>query len=360
MSRRRSGFTLIELLVVIAIIGILIALLLPAVQKIREAAARMSCQNNLKQIGLASHNYESAAGYLPPGSADRPPGSSSEASILALVLPYMEQSNKYNQFDFNHDVNGSLSNDAARKQDVKSYLCPSDGAGGGIDYGGGLYGRSNYYGNIGTTADTRSTESNRVGIFNFQFGAALPDGSRKVTTHVRILDISDGTSNTAMFSETKRSTVNGGSWPVHGDAYNPTNIYLLPGTDAGWSPYTPMFGPLFNQTTPGAIFVGMTYRCNSWDYGPTSRISYRGWQYYRNIPEMQTYSHTVPPNYKGYDCGDYSITMAHIAARSFHTGGVNVGFADGSVHFISDTISFATWQALGTRAGGEVLDSSQY
>jgi prepilin-type processing-associated H-X9-DG protein len=277
----------------------------------------------------------------------------------------MEQANKYNQFDFKSDVNGSSSNDAARKQDVKSYLCPSDGAPGGIDYGGGLYGRSNYYGNVGTTADTRSGESNRVGIFNFQFGALQADGWRKVTTHVRITDISDGTSNTAMFSETRRSTVNGGSWPTSGkDFYNPTNIYLLPSNDAGWSNYTPMFGPLFNETNPAAMFVGSTYRCNSWDYGPTSRITYRGWQYYRALPEMQTYTHTVPPNYKGYDCGNIpppgDYTLAHIAARSYHTGGVNVCFSDGSVHFISDNINFAAWQALGTRAGGEVLDSSQY
>jgi prepilin-type N-terminal cleavage/methylation domain-containing protein/prepilin-type processing-associated H-X9-DG protein len=362
MSRRRSGFTLIELLVVIAIIGILIALLLPAVQKIREAAARMQCQNNLHQIGLATHNYENANGYLPPGQATYPvvtPPITSPGSILALLLPYMEQSNKYNLFDFTQDINSGANNGGARLQDVKSYLCPSDGANGGINYGTGLYGRSNYYGNIGTTADTHSSDSLRVGIFNFQ--ASVQNGS-VVPSHLPIVAVSsgDGTSNTAMFSETKRSTVNGGSWPVSGDDYNPTNIYLLPGTDAGWSPYTPQFGPLFNETNPAALFVGSTYRCNAWDYGPTSRISYRGWQYYRAIPEMQTYTHTVPPNYQGYDCGDYSITMAHIAARSYHSGGVNVCFADGSVHFISNNINFATWQALGTRSGGEVVDSSQY
>jgi prepilin-type N-terminal cleavage/methylation domain-containing protein/prepilin-type processing-associated H-X9-DG protein len=352
MSRRRSGFTLIELLVVIAIIGILIALLLPAVQKIREAAARLQCQNNLHQLGLAAHNFESANGYLPPGSADRPPNSSSEGSIAALLLPYMEQANLYNLFNFNFDVNSSAINNPARIQEVKSYLCPSDPSVGGINYGSGLYGRLNYFGNIGTTADTRSTETRRVGIFNFQFGPLQSDGSRKVISRVRLAEVSsgDGTSNTAMFSETKRSTVNGGNWPVSKDYYNPTNIYLLPGDDSGWSPYTPQFGPLYQGK----------YHCDNWDWGPTSRISYRGWQYYRNIPEMQTYSHTVPPNYSGYDCGDYSITMAHIAARSAHTGGVNVCFVDGSVHFITNNINFVTWQALGTRSGGEVVDASQY
>src|SRR6516164_3886293 len=101
----RCGFTLIELLVVIAIIGILIALLLPAVQKIREAAARMSCSNNLHQMGLAAHNFESAYGYLPPEHGTALINGvwySNDASPQALLLPFVEQANKYNQFDFNH------------------------------------------------------------------------------------------------------------------------------------------------------------------------------------------------------------------------------------------------------------------
>jgi prepilin-type N-terminal cleavage/methylation domain-containing protein/prepilin-type processing-associated H-X9-DG protein len=366
--RRRSAFTLIELLVVIAIIAILIGLLVPAVQKVREAAARAQCTNNLKQIGLACHNYESTFKKLPPGSADLPANSTSPASILAIILPYLEQSNIYNLFNLSLDVNSAAANDPARRQQVAVYLCPADSAGGGVNYGAGVYGQNNYYGNIGTTADASSTETNRVGIFNFTprpTGVAVATIT-KVTSRVRITDITDGTSNTAMWSETKRSTVNGGNWPVSGDQYNISNIYLEPdgfngnSLDPSWNLYTPMYGPTTTPLPASGPFQGQsTYGCNNYAYKPTSRITYRGWQYYRGIPEMQNYTHTVPPNYSGYDCGGYSITTVHLAARSYHTGGVNVCFADGSVHFISDSIAFATWQALGTRSGGDQMDGSQ-
>jgi prepilin-type N-terminal cleavage/methylation domain-containing protein len=125
---KRRGFTLIELLVVIAIIGILIALLLPAVQKVREAANRVKCANNLKQIGLAVHNYDSTFQTFPPGAGplftiDTDYADYSRASVQALLLPYIEQANKYNQFDLRYDVNGAPQNEAARLQDVGIYFC---------------------------------------------------------------------------------------------------------------------------------------------------------------------------------------------------------------------------------------------
>jgi prepilin-type N-terminal cleavage/methylation domain-containing protein/prepilin-type processing-associated H-X9-DG protein len=354
---KRSGFTLIELLVVIAIIAVLIGLLLPAVQKVREASYNTQCKNNLKQLVLACSNYESAMGTLPPGSGALAAGASSAPSLLAIILPYIEQANLYNQFDFTKDVNNTAANAAARDQDVKIYMCPSDKSTQSLLDPGGSgrpTGRSNYLGNVGTTADQHSTDGTRVGIFNFTYGAAASATSgRPVSSTVRYSMISDGTSNTAMWSESVRSLAsnsNGGAK----DNYDPTMIYLLPSSDAGWSVTTPQFGPLFNETATTALFVGNTYRCNSWDYGPTNIIRYRGLEYYRALPEMCQYTHTVPPNYQGYDCGDgSSFTMAHIAARSYHTGGVNVGFCDGSVKFISNGIDFPTWQALGTRSGGE-------
>jgi prepilin-type N-terminal cleavage/methylation domain-containing protein/prepilin-type processing-associated H-X9-DG protein len=359
--RRRSGFTLIELLVVIAIIAILIALLVPAVQKVRAAAARTQCTNNLKQIGLGCHNYASAFKNLPPGSGDLVVGASSAPSILVLLLPYLEQGNLYSQFNLSVDINSNAADGAARDQNVAVFICPADPSTQTLlDPGGSgqATGRTNYLGNFGTTADQHSTDSTRVGIFNFTYGAANAAGFLPASRGVTLVTITDGTSNTAMFSETKRSTAsnsNGGGL----NNYDPTMIYLLPSTDAGWSVTTPMTGPLFNETNAGALIQGNTYRCNSWDYGPTNIIRYRGLEYYRALPEMNQYTHTVPPNYFGYDCGDdSSFSMAHIAARSYHDGGVNVCFADGSVHFIANSIAFPTWQAIGTRMNGEVVDGS--
>jgi prepilin-type N-terminal cleavage/methylation domain-containing protein/prepilin-type processing-associated H-X9-DG protein len=364
MCSRRRGFTLIELLVVIAIIAILIGLLVPAVQKVREAAARMQCANNLKQIGLATHNYESTFKYMPPGGAkwegNTPP------SLVVIILPYVEQANLYKLFNFlaPNGLNNDSANDFARVQQVPFLVCPSDAStafqpdvGSGPN-SGQPSGKNTYVGNLGTTADQRSKEGNRVGIFNYQTsGGSAQNPIISVTTKLRILQISDGTSNTAMWSETKLSTADG----VSSSWYDPTNVYLLPLNDPGYSLYTPMTGPLFNETDSRALIQGQTYRCNSWDYGPTNRISYRGLQYYRGLAAVSSfYTHTVPPNYLGYDCGDLTtFDTAHIAARSYHTGGVNVCMADGSVHFISDSITFFTWQAMGTRSAGDLVDGSQ-
>jgi prepilin-type N-terminal cleavage/methylation domain-containing protein/prepilin-type processing-associated H-X9-DG protein len=358
----RKAFTLIELLVVIAIIAVLVGLLLPAVQKVREAAARMSCQNNLKQIGLASMNYESTYGIMPPGTGTLPATGGSPPSTVTLLLPYMEGGNLYNLFNFTVDVNSNVLNAPARDQQVKSYLCPSESSSQMINdnTGNGIpCGRCSYAGNCGTTADSNSTDGLHVGIFNYQYGASTPAG-RPVRTKLTITAISDGTSNTAMWSErTLSQASNSAGGPKN--SYDPTMIYLLPSTDPGWNIYTPMYGPTFTETNAGALIQGDTYHCNAYDYGPTNIIRYRGLQYYRGLPEMNQYTHTVPPNYHGYDCGDdSSFTMAHIAARSYHTGGVNVCFADGSVHFISSGIAFPTWQAIGTRSAGDIPDATQF
>ena len=360
---KRKGFTLIELLVVIAIIAVLVGLLLPAVQKVREAAARMSCSNNLKQIGLATMNYESTYSILPPGSGTLAANSNSPPSTVTLLLPYIEGGNIYNLFDFTQDVNSTAANGPARDQQVKSYLCPSESSQNfQLDPGGSgqAAGRCSYAACVGATADSNSSNTAVAGIFNFQYNPVVKNVATTVRSKVLITAITDGTSNTAMWSERTLSTASGSDGSSTND-YDHTMIYLLPDADTGWSSTTTAPpGVTTNESNPAAWFVGTTLKCNAWDYGPTSIIRYRGLEYYRAIPEMNQYTHTVPPNYQGYDCGDYNITQAHIAARSYHTGGVNVCFADGSVHFIADQIAFPTWQALGTRAAGDMIDSSQY
>jgi prepilin-type N-terminal cleavage/methylation domain-containing protein/prepilin-type processing-associated H-X9-DG protein len=334
----RPAFTLIELLVVIAIIAILIGLLLPAVQKVREAASRMKCQNNLKQVALGAHNYESTLGYFPPGEGPRSTdGGTSRPSLAAVILPYLEQANKYNLFNFAFDVT-SVTNRPASWQDVPIYLCPSEVSSVAFSNGGQAAGRLNYFGSIGAMADCRSPSDPRAGVFNANYSNVV---AGTAPTGTRIAELTDGTSNTAMFSEVMRST----GYPSTID--NNTNVQsgnisVAPGLYDGRA---------VTGCAGGTVAI---------------RINYVGLQYYRGgIVHNSFYSHTLPPNWnrkqstaaaQKYGCGDASFRRAHIAASSYHTGGVNVAMADGSVRFVSDSIDFAVWQAVGTKAGGEVAN----
>jgi len=356
MARRRSGFTLIELLVVIAIIAILIGLLLPAVQKIREAANRMKCSNNLKQMGLASFNYEATVGYFPPFQQSKMYGNNlrtSLGSVQALILPYVEQDNKYALFDFNYDVNSDAAvdpsvpakakaNQNARIQDVPIYLCPSDPSVKVYSTFGVAAGRISYHASGGGTSYIRDSNMAAAGVFTTPFtGATEMPGTS-------IAMISDGTSNTALFSEVMRSRdtdANTGSGIRD-------NITVILNASA------------FNYND--GRNVPMCYDGSNW----TSSIKYVGHQYYRAVPSNSHYTHTLPPNWnkkvpsgtQHYSCGAYSGDPGgtypwnmHISASSYHSGGVNVCFADGSVRFIRESIDFTTWYAMGTRAGGEVF-----
>jgi prepilin-type N-terminal cleavage/methylation domain-containing protein len=328
---RRTGFTLIELLVVIAIIAILIGLLLPAVQKIREAAARMKCSNNLKQIGLACHNYESTFGMLPPVIP-----APAQTSPFVTMLPYFEQANKYNQFDLTQNVNTSASNAAARSQDMPILLCPSDTSNSAftVTVGGQAQtvGRTNYHANLGAHGWFRNTNGQTAGCF--YYNGNLNSKPPVQAKGVKMTDILDGTSNTAMYGEIRRGENDG--------VRDPLSITSVP--FATWDA-----NQALNDVVPPA-------QCQD---ASLPFFDYTGLQYYRGLLWTAWYTHTLPPNYRGFDCvRSVGLDRGHFASRSRHTGGVNSGRADGSVGFIRDTIKMDVWRAFGTRAGGEVIDAS--
>ena len=361
-SRRRSlGFTLIELLVVIAIIAVLIALLLPAVQSAREAARRAQCTNNLKQLGLASANAESATSAFIPGfgpyynQAVTDPGKSGcggRPNVLAQILPYMEMSNTFNTFNFEWCTNlygAGTPNFTAQQQIVASFVCPSDGSNTKFSD----LGYANYVASLGATAAQRfgsgvaswDTVTARAGIFNVMGLDTSTPGypSYNKAYPVTVASVTDGTSNTALFSETKR-----------GNAGTSASI----GGFIGGIPLNDLSNVYVINNGSLSVAPNCTYGMS----GYYTRIVYRGQQYYRNLPMTGYYSHTLTPNTKWYDCAVFGAAFnnVHGAARSFHSGGANVAFADGSVHFIKDSISLPTWMALGTRAGGEVVSSDAY
>jgi prepilin-type N-terminal cleavage/methylation domain-containing protein len=380
-AKTRQGFTLIELLVVIAIIAILVGLLLPAVQKVREAANRMSCSNNLKQLGLAILNYESAYSKLPPHGYDfvnlpwatggpfpdnNNPfnailGNSQQGfSMQCLLLPYIEQTNLYNTFQVNHSIFDPFSFPSNWAQGltgglvpglttdatvVKTFTCPSateanpfnveayfagSVANGGLglpDLGPFMLGATDYvvmgglHSNFTTACAPNSLPSqgtdNGVGALGY-LGKVI-NGSM---THVLGLsDITDGTSNTILLVESAGST----------------QIWA-----AG------------KQTAPNNGVIndpGYRLNCSIPDYG--SEVEIRGFDSTGTIVDG------------GCACinatnGNNGVVGSHNQIYAFHTGGANIGRCDGGVQFITSAMAPQVLAALATRAGGEVIDASKY
>jgi prepilin-type N-terminal cleavage/methylation domain-containing protein/prepilin-type processing-associated H-X9-DG protein len=307
--RVQRGFTLIELLVVIAIISILIGLLLPAVQKVREAANRMSCSNNLKQIGLAAHNYHDTVGKLPVGQIP-----ATEFSALSQMLQFIEQDNVFNLINFNLDVYDPA-NDPARMKAIKIFNCPSDVTNPLPSRGGSI----NYMANKGSGIVWEDTSGPNVGM-------PPADGVFIWGAQYRFSDITDGLSQTAFFSER-----------IFGD-----------GSNAVVSPIADVFLALSSPTTPDDAIQ----QCNAIDITDLSHQ----FPFFMGAPWMDgqhTYMHSAPPNTRS--CGFLFVLRAVMPASSRHTGGVNVLLGDGSVHFIQNGVSLNTWRAMGTRGGLDIV-----
>ena len=323
--KQRHGFTLIEVLVVIAIIGILVALLLPAVQKVRAAADRTSCLNNLKQLGLASHHFHDVykrfpSGYLNqvyPADPTVPPAHF-RWSALAFLTPYLEQTAVYNSMDLTVPLIGgpnSIPPDSIFPQNQKGvaamvplFLCPSD------------------YAKVIVTGFAPSNYVACAGSGTNGGEATNADGIFYLNSRTRIIDIQNGTSNTVLMSESLVGR--GGANVTDPTQVDPQTMYAGLGTSS-------LAGPPLTEANCESPGTWWTNQSGKWADGA--------------FPNM-LFNNYYTPNAAKPDC----VWLLHHdpawrAARSRHPGGVNVLFADGSVQFVSNSIGAATWQNLGMR-----------
>ena len=330
---KRRGFTLVELLVVIAIIAILIALLLPAVQAAREAARRAQCANNLKQNSLAMLNYESANQTFPSGYVDCGDWNVSGTygwlgtTAWALVLPYLEQGNVSDDYDYNHRTNEFQNKDIVSST-VPVYNCPTDDSAGRVNVHSrhpSIFARSNYVFCLGSETMMRGGHfavscPYPSWLTDFYLGT---DGAFQIRNGRRMRDLMDGSSNTALLSE------------------------VISGKESFWDISVPFSERSWDNRGVWAYHLvgasGYTHRD-----GPNS-----------GNPDWMVGGECVDHPEEGLPCNEsapYSLMQAWAAARSRHPGGVQMAYGDGHVTFVADAVDLFVWQAVSTIADGEVVD----
>ncbi|WP_406697722.1 DUF1559 domain-containing protein [Singulisphaera sp. Ch08] len=325
--RGGQGFTLIELLVVIAIIAVLIGLLLPAVQAAREAARRMQCTNNLKQLGLAMHHYESTLNSFPGMGAGR-----RWYSIQARLLPFIEQANLQQAFVLEQDLftfTGTSTLNPAQQTAaaivVGLFLCPSDGRSPVFTgYNSATFAGTNYMASTGSGDPTRLYYDSRFPT----------DGLFWSDSGVRLAELRDGTSITMLMSESLlgHGSTTTGPTPVDGKRQSAGlsgTVKVLSGV--------PGSTPVLSESLCSSASSWSGDRGISWIWGQTPKACFDAWR---------------PPNARFPDCSTNGIGF--FKASSQHPGGVNVLFGDGHVQFVRDSLQPAVWRGLATRAGGEI------
>ncbi|WP_165075580.1 DUF1559 family PulG-like putative transporter [Paludisphaera rhizosphaerae] len=373
--RARYAFTLIELLVVIAIIAVLIALLLPAVQSAREAARRIQCTNNMKQIGLGLHNYLSTHNVFPPGrmTPDLLSGttvSTSYSSYPTLtagwtgyfsvhchILNYMEQTAAYNAMNFMGPNQARLTtggraviaspNYTSFAIAQSTFLCPSDpnSSAGGVS-------ENNYRYNFGGSLPVAGADSNTTQTTIT--AASGGNGAFTIGPGISVAQFTDGMSNTAAFAERTK----GSGFTVATQLPTASDTVTRVARASGVPDRDDIFGDCLNARRIDSFNFNAQGR-----WLPGSDFS-NGWPFAWYASTM--YNHVAPPNWQGMDCGQFSSTMdtpgehGIISARSAHPGGANILLGDGSCKFIKNSVAVETWRAIGTRAGGEVVSSDAY
>ncbi|QDU60991.1 hypothetical protein Pan216_18440 [Planctomycetes bacterium Pan216] len=334
--RPRFAMTLIELLVVIAIIGVLVAMLLPAIQEARRAACRMQSANNLKQLGIALHNYAEAHGVLPPqGTTD----SNYSYSVHAYILPYLDGEAAYNRINFNLPTTAGgggsrtllAEHTSIARSALSTFICPCDSRNPVFDasatYIGEVMGGTSYAVNAGTG-----------NAANNYYDASVPnDGLFWKSSAVRFGAINDGLSKTMMMADQLLAP---GSSSYTGDQPPQRQRWAL--NIAAGPPPSVGLTPPPSETTCGNVTVGSSWSGN------------RGSIWFIGAHHLNSFNTALPPNSAIPDCTGHG--RGWFAARSNHVGGVNAVFADGAVAFLNDSMDLGVWQALSTRAGGEITD----